>query len=136
MRLFVSVWEMKLRAIAQLVDLRYSKLPGAVIVPRRKKSPQQSHDARLGAIGCVLVQSGYINEGDDPHQDIGDFLDAIQDFPTQSQPESLEEYFDSITVRGIYDGLFSSEKDTDLDDEEPVSDSLSQIAEKYFGDDR
>lgn len=124
------------RAIAQLTDLRYSKLPGAVIVPRKKRSPQQSYDARFGAIGCLLVQSGYLNKGHDPHEDIGDFLDSVQEFPTQSQPKVLEEYFGTITVRGTYNGLFFPGDNRDLDNQEPISDSLKQIADKYFDDDK
>jgi len=120
------------RAIAQLADLRYSKLPGAVIVPRRKNSPQQSHEARLGAIGCCRVESGYINNDNEPHPDLGNFLDSIQKFPSHSQPKVLEEYFDTITVRGLYDGLFFPKDDIELDDQEPTSENLSRIADKYF----
>jgi hypothetical protein len=124
------------RAIAQLCDLRYSKLPGALIVPRKKKTPQQSPDARLGAIGCLFVESGYIDKNNDPRHDIGDFLDSIQDFPTESQPNALEDYFDKITVRGIYDGLFFPGDSHQIDDQEVLSDSLKHLADKYFGDDR
>jgi hypothetical protein len=120
------------RAIAQLADLRYSKLPGAAIVPRRRKSPQQSYDARLGAVGCVLVESGYINNGGEVNRDIVDFLDAIQEFATESQPKLLEEYFDNITVRGTHDGLFVPDQNPRFADREPLSDDLTRIAEKYF----
>lgn len=124
------------RAIAQLCDFRYSKLPGALIVPRKKNTPQQSPDSRLGAIGCLFVESGYISSNNEPHHDIGDFLDSIQDFPPEPQPKLLEEYFDEITVRGIYDGLFFPSNSHQLSDKEVPSDSLKTIADKYFGDDQ
>lgn len=62
-------------AFSQMADFVYAKIPGAVIVPEKRKPGNKRWENFFATIGCVLI-------GED---ELGDFVDALQSFPTNPE---------------------------------------------------
>lgn len=75
-------------ALAQLADFRYSNVPGAVVVPHKKSPGKKDWEDYLATIGCVLIDE----------TSLGNYLDALQEFPTAPDTDDPLENFISEKV--------------------------------------
>jgi len=51
-----------IRAVAELTDFRNEKVPGAVVVPKKREFGNKDWDALFDSIGCKLIEEKELSE--------------------------------------------------------------------------